>query len=166
MYDARAIANFFLDYADQKKMKVTLLSILKMIYYAHGWYLSHFQQPLVKQPFEAWAYGPVVRSVWEAFRGNGVDPILSRAKRFDVLANTHAEIRDPIDPDHAAFLRNIFDAYAHIEAFELSNMTHAEGSPWHEVWNASNGTINIGMKISNGKIRNWFSAKRSPGFLH
>ena len=98
-YDARAVANFLLDYADEKKVKVTLLSILKMIYYAHGWYLTHREQPLVDQPFEAWPYGPVVRAVCEAFRGNGRAPLTSRAERLDVIANTYCEIRDPIEDE-------------------------------------------------------------------
>jgi len=166
MYDARTIANFLLDYADERKTKVTLLSVLKMIYYAHGWHLSHKQQPLVKQPFEAWEYGPVVRVVYEAFKGSGREPLTSRAKRFDVLANSYSEIDDPIEPEAEKFLKNVFDAYSHVDAFDLSNETHVVGSPWDEIWNAPNGAINIGMKIPNDEIRKWFSGKRAPGFLH
>ncbi|TAK87233.1 MAG: DUF4065 domain-containing protein [Betaproteobacteria bacterium] len=166
MYDARAIANFLLDYADQKKTKVTLLLVLKMIYYAHGWHLSRHGEPLVRQPFEAWTHGPVVRAVWEAFRGNGKWPLTARAKRFDVLAHSYSVVNEPIKPEQAAFLENIFDAYAHVDAFDLSNATHVPGSPWDAVWNAPNGAINVGMKIPNDEIRKWFSGKRAPGFLH
>jgi len=165
-YDARAIANFLLDYADQKEMKVTLLSVVKMIYYAHGWYLSKFNRPLVKQSFEAWENGPVVRVVWEAFRGSGSRPISARAKRLDVLTNSQAIVGDPVAPEEAAFLRNVFDAYAHVHALELSNMTHSQGSPWDEVWNAPNGSVTVGMQIPDDVIRKWFSSKRVPGFFH
>lgn len=166
IYDARAIANFLLDYADEKKTKVTLLSVLKMIYYAHGWHLSLKKGPLVAQPFEAWEYGPVVRSVWEAFKGSGNAPLTARAKRLDVVANSYSEAREPIEKEDADFLRQIFNAYAHMDAFDLSNSTHVEGSPWHEVWNAPDGAINVGMKIPNDEIRKWFSGKRAPSFLH
>lgn len=165
-YDARAVANFLLDYADEKKMRVTLMSVLKMIYYAHGWYLSQKRQPLVKQSFEAWDYGPVVRVVYDAFKGSGRAPLSTRAKRFDVISNEYKEIDEQLEAETAEFLKNVFDAYAHMEAFDLSNMTHVEGSPWDQVWNAPNGAINIGMKISNDQIRKWFSGKRAPGFMH
>lgn len=166
VYDARAVANFLLDYADQKGTKVTLLLLLKMIYYAHGWHLSHRRAPLVKQPFEAWEYGPVVRVVWEAFKGCGRAPLTGRAQRFDVIATSHSEVRELVDDEQARFLRNIFDAYAHVDALDLSNMTHVAGSPWDSVWNAPDGAINVGMKIPNDEIRKWFSGKRAPGFLH
>lgn len=164
-YDARAIANFLLDYADEKREEVTLLLLLKMIFYAHGWHLSHQKEPLVSQPFEAWDHGPVVRAVWESFRGNGRKPLTGRAKRLDVISNSYSEVRDPIDPKQADFLRQIFDAYSHVDAFDLSNATHVPGSPWDEVWNAPNGTINVGMKISNDEVRKWFSDKRAPRSL-
>ncbi len=166
MYDARAVANFFLDYADEKGRTVTLLSILKMIFYAHGWHLSHRHEPLVVQPFEAWTHGPVVRAVWESFSGSGSAPIKTRAKRLDVVAHVYSEARDGITSEQMEFLRHIFDAYAHIDAFDLSNMTHVKGSPWDKVWNAPDGEINIGMRIPNEEIRKWFSDQQAPGLLH
>lgn len=166
MYDARAVANFLLQYADENKVPVTLISVLKMIYYAHGWYLSCFREPLVKQPFEAWKYGPVVRVVWESFKGSGKKPITTRAQRFDVVTNSYLKIDDPISDEDALFLRKVFEAYAHIDSFDLSSMTHIPGSPWDEVWNAPGAAINLGMKIPNDEIRKWFAGKRAPGSLH
>jgi uncharacterized phage-associated protein len=165
-YDARALANLFLDYADAKDVKVTLLALMKMIYYAHGWYLAKFGQPLVRQPFEAWKNGPVVRIVWEEFKGNKGNALTARAERLDVLTNrsTIVEYKD-MAPEVADFLRGIFNAYSKIHAVELSNMTHAKGSPWDIVWNDSSGSIKIGMQISNDIIRGWFSDKRI-GILH
>lgn len=165
-YDARAVANFFLDYAEEKKVKVTLLLVVKMIFYAHGWHLSHKHRPLIEQTFEAWTHGPVVRAVWEAFKGNGKAPLTGRAKRLNVSENLYVEVQDSIETEQAVFLRQIFDAYAHIDAFDLSNATHVPGSPWDQVWNAPNDAINIGMKISNDEISKWFSGQRAPGFLH
>jgi uncharacterized phage-associated protein len=165
-YDARAVANFLLDYADEKRMKVTALWLQKVIFYAHGWYLSKKERPLVQQAFEAWDYGPVVRAVYDAFKGSGAAPLSVRAKRFDVIENTYKEINEPLDAEAQVFLRKIFDAYSLVNAFDLSSMTHAEGSPWDRVWNAPNGAITLGMKISNDEIRKWFSGMQAPGLLH
>jgi uncharacterized phage-associated protein len=166
MHDARAVANFLLDYADAKRAKVKLMALLKMIFYAHGWYLSMKKEPLIAQPFEAWEYGPVVRSVWEAFKGNGKKPLKTRAHRLDVITNSYFQVREPISDDEANFLRHIFDAYGHVDAFDLSAATHIEGSPWDEVWNAPKGAVNVGMKIPNDEIQKWFLTKQAPSFLH
>ncbi len=71
-YDARAVAAFSPDLATQKKIVLTQLSLLKLLYFAHGWYLVYFAQPLVRQDFKAWKYGPVVeetpanrRGIWK-----------------------------------------------------------------------------------------------------
>lgn len=166
MHDARAIANFLLDYADEQNVEVKLMSLLKMIFYAHGWHLSMRDQPLVTQQFEAWEYGPVVRSVWEAFKGSGKNGLTARAQRLDVVTNSYLEVREPMTEEQENFLRQIFDAYCHVDAFDLSAATHADGSPWDKVWNAPNGAINLGMKISNDEIRHWFLSQQAPSFLH
>jgi uncharacterized phage-associated protein len=143
-----------------------LLSLLKIIYYAHGWYLIDKHCPLVEQPFEAWEHGPVVRAVWESFKGNGSAPLTFRAKRLNVIENSYAEVRDPIESEDGSFLQRIFDSYAHIDAYDLSSMTHLTGSPWDIIWNAPGGEVNVGMKIPNDEIQKWFSGRRAPGFLH
>ena len=167
-YDARAIANFLLDYAAEKKMEVTLLWLQKVIFYAHGWYLSKKERPLVVQEFEAWEYGPVVRSLWDALKGSGKKPLppSARAKRFDVIENAYKDIDDQLDEEAKLFLKEIFDAYSLADAFDLSNATHVAGSPWDQIWNAPNGSVTVGMKMSNDEIRRWFKGKRAPGLLH
>jgi uncharacterized phage-associated protein len=166
-YDARAIANFLLDYADRKEVKVTLLAVMKLIYYAHGWHLMKFGSPLINQEFEAWEHGPVVRVVWESFRGGGVRPITTRARRLEVLSNRQTVVCDAIGSEVEKFLGDVFDAYGQVHALELSYMTHRRGSPWDEVWNAPSKRVQLGMRISNESIQAWFaSSKQESGSLH
>jgi uncharacterized phage-associated protein len=44
----------------------------------------YVNQPLIKNDFEAWENGPVVRVVREAFKRYGKSPITSRAEKFDL----------------------------------------------------------------------------------
>ena len=53
-YDGREVANYLLDLADSKKLTLTQISLLKLIYFCHGWYLFYKERPLVKNEFEAW----------------------------------------------------------------------------------------------------------------
>ncbi len=155
-HDAREIANFFLDHADSRGVPMTIMSLLKLIYFAHGWHLARCGQPLVKSRFEAWQHGPVVRSVYECFQGAGDRPIQDRATRFDPLTATSLPADYELDAEERAFLRQIFDAYAHLHAFRLSDLTHEPGSPWDQLWNEAGGSTSPGMRITDESIRDHF----------
>ena len=159
-YDARSVANFLLDHAEEKNVSLTLLALMKIIYHAHGWYLAKSGSPLVRQSLEAWQDGPVVRILWDELSGNGANFLSSRAKRLDVLTNQKTIVEyGEIPPEIADFLHDIFAIYSKIHAFELSKMTHVKGSPWDMIWNDSSGNIKLGMKIPNEVIRTWFSSR-------
>jgi uncharacterized phage-associated protein len=155
-YDARAVANALLDLAAGSGSSLTHMAVHKVIYYAHGWYLAKHGKPLVKQEFEAWKDGPVLRSVWESLRESGSKPVTCRAQRFDPVRQTREVVSPDIDEDARRFLSNILAAYGHLHAFELSEMTHAAGGPWDLVWNSPRGRVTLGMRISNEAIRTHF----------
>lgn len=167
-YDARAIANFFLDYGASKGQAITTMSLLKILYFAHAWHLAKTNKPLVGQPFEAWQYGPVSRVVYDQFRKLGGKPIEGRASVLNVAtAQFEVAAYDQVDEDAREFLRNIFDYYSQYHPFRLSDLTHEKGSPWEQVWTEASRRSVPGMVISNESIRNWFeqsrAAQRSAG---
>jgi uncharacterized phage-associated protein len=51
------------------------MQVLKLVYYCHAWMLGVYSRPLVRQPIEAWRYGPVVRELYRSIREYGGDPI-------------------------------------------------------------------------------------------
>lgn len=155
-HDARALANFLLDYASGQKCPITIMALLKILYFAHGWHLAKTGAPLVRNNFEAWQLGPVVRIVWECFRDQGDKPITSRATKFDPIAQTHVVAYCEPAEDEASLLRSAVRAYGWIDAMALSQMTHRTGSPWDRVWNAPDGRVVAGMRISNEAIRQHF----------
>lgn len=165
MHDARAIANFLLDYADAEGKNLTIMSLLKIIYFAHGWHLAKFGQPLIRNPFEAWHNGPVVRAVYDCFRRYGSKVIDGRATKFNPASEIYEPVTYKLDQDQATLLRNVFGAYGQMSAFQLSEMTHEIGSAWDLVWNAPRDAVNLGMRIPNDSIRLDFLRSR-PHFPH
>lgn len=155
-HDARQVANFILDHADSMGVSVTIMSLLKLIYFAHGWHLALFQRPLITNRFEAWQHGPVVRVVYECFQGSGNQPVSDRATIFDPLTATSKTAGYEFSPHERAFLTQIFDAYGDLHAFALSGLTHEPGSPWDQLWNVDDGSTNPGMRITDDEIRNHF----------
>lgn len=154
-YDARAIANFVLDHASNFGQQLTVMGILKLLYFAHGWHLAQTGRPLIRQRFEAWEFGPVVRVVYDCFKGIGRSPIRNRAWKQDPVTRAAEVVSYELSPETADFLRGISDSYAHLHAFKLSEMTHEPGSPWDRVWN-DRSSIHLGMVIPNDAIRDYF----------
>lgn len=152
-YDCRAIANAILDIADGAGLSLSHMAVHKVMYYAHGWHLATTGHPLIRQEFQAWRDGPVQRLVWDCFKNLGTKPIKDRATRLDLVSRNLTEVREPLDDTLMGLLRHIVVGYGQISARELSRMTHARGGPWDQVWNAADGRITLGMRISHESIR-------------
>lgn len=165
-HDSRAVANFILDYAETQGRRLTLMALLKVLYFAHGWHLAQFGTPLIRNAFEAWQYGPVVRIVYDCFRTHGRKLIDGRATRFDPITGKREVVSYALTDADATLLRNSFSLYGGLDAFTLSNLTHEPGSPWDRVWNATGGRVTLGMRIPDEFIREHFLSSRPPGPAH
>lgn len=161
MYDARAVANFFIDRAQQRERPITALTLLKVLYFAHAWHLAKFDRPLVGQPFEAWQYGPVNRVVYDQIKGLSKRPVNFRLKSFDAKVCSYIETSYEFKPDTEKFLSDIFDYYSEFEPFALSDLTHEDGSPWSLIWEQAEQKAIPGMQIPDNLIKKWFRERRT-----
>lgn len=152
MYDARTVANFLLDLGDKNGVSLTNISINKILYFAHGIYLNKEGRPLVKNSFEAWDYGPVVRVVYDAFKRGGSDAITTRAQRFNPVTHAYEELTEPVDPNDQLFLRSVFDMFSAMSAGRLIDMSHSSGSPWANLWESDDLVVRPGMVIADAEI--------------
>jgi uncharacterized phage-associated protein len=168
MYDARAVANFFIDHAAARGHRMPLMTILKLIYFSHGWYLARQGTPLIKNDFEAWERGPVVKVVYDSFKEDfkNAKPVNRKAEKFDPVTGEYSEVIYNFDRTLQLFLTSIYQRYGHIHALELSKITHEPGSPWDEIWNAPPGKVTLGMRISNERIRAYFARNLSLAAVH
>jgi uncharacterized phage-associated protein len=155
-YDARAVANFILDLGDLLTLPVTQLQLQKTLYFAHGWYLAQTNKPLVRQNFEAWKHGPVVKVVWDSFKDSGSQPISTRATRKDLSTGIIEEVVDNIAPADQHFVRDMFRTYCPLNGWTLSEMSHIENGPWRTVWQPDQPIGRLGLRIRNDEIRRFF----------
>ena len=160
-YDGRAVANFVLDHADQVGIKVTNLSLQKLVYFCHVWSLIELGQPLVKQSFEAWEYGPVLQYLYREFKRFGGAPITDRAQQTNPLNGQREVVRHTLDPITEDLLKRVVGFYGRLHAGALVSLTHAHGGPWHRVWHQS-GRINPGMHIHDREILRFYSHIPQP----
>jgi uncharacterized phage-associated protein len=161
-YDARAVANLLLDLARIRDLQLTQVSILKLIYFAHGWYLATYREPLILQEFEAWKYGPVVKVVRDSFRAFESGPITEKAKKLDVYTSLKVEVPSILSTTDFNFIRSIFDFYSTYDAWKLSDLTHEPGSPWDQIWNSDQPVGRLALRIRNEDIQTYFDRLRAP----
>ena len=158
-FDVREITNFFLDTADVKKKPLTNMGLQKTLYYAHGWHLKIFKEPLIKNSFEAWEYGPVIKTIYDEFRGHKDLPIKSRAKKFSSDHGDFVVVDYQLNDNLKAFLENIFELYGTKHPYELSKMSHAEDGPWNKIREKSRTEVCLQMKIPNDLIASYFEGQ-------
>lgn len=156
MYDARAVSNFFYDRAQRCGLPLTIMTLLKVLYFAHGWYLAKYGKPLIAQPFEAWKYGPVNRVVYDQYRKYGNKPLDKRAVSLDPRKAMFVETSYLFDHETEKLLDAVFEYYTRFHAFTLSDLTHEKGSPWDKIWSEAQSRAVPGMVIPNNLILDWF----------
>ncbi len=137
------------------------MKLLKLVYFAHGWYLGFFGDPLINESVQAWKFGPVVPSLYHAFKEFRTDPIRGRAQEHK-LAGEEIITTTPSIPEDANlknFLNRIWEVYGRLTGLQLSTITHQPGSPWHKTWFDLGGSQIKGAPIPNELIKDFFAPK-------
>lgn len=152
-YKAKAVANYLLALARVEGVDVTPLKLQKLVYFAHGYWLAFEGKPLISENFSVWKYGPVLNPLYSEFRDFGREPISRYATgAFDPESLEFDTPQIPTDDvEVREYLKEFWDRFKGFSAIELSNMTHAKGSPW-EIASKNNESV-----LSNEAIQAYFS---------
>ncbi len=143
-YDSRKVANQFIRFAKNRGKPMTILRVLKLAYMAHGWHLALTNEPLVNEPVQAWRHGPVIPSIYYAFRPQGI-----------IIGLFPFVKEDELDQDTKGFLSHIDEMYQGLSANRLSALTHIKGGPWDMTYRAGE----LGTVIPNNLIKEHFISK-------
>ena len=127
-YDARRIANWFINRAEQEGKSLSIMTLLKLTYIAHGWHLEMRNAPLFDNKIEAWQYGPVIPDVYNEFRDQGIS-IKRPTKR-----GQHVQL----EAEDESLLEQVYNVYAKLSPFQLSDLTHISAGPWDIARQAGN----------------------------
>jgi uncharacterized phage-associated protein len=152
MEDPRVVANYLLDVAAQKGVAMTNLKLQKLLFFAHAISLTEQKTKLVSGYFEAWQFGPVHPTVYQAFKAAGPEPISFRADSLDPVSRE----RKPLPKLSESATRDICDRvmlhFGRMSAGRLVDVTHAVGGPWHYVVSTSKNGANLGLRIPDEVI--------------
>ena len=126
---AQQVADYFLfQCSPECGDTISNLKIQKLVYYAQGFYLALYDEPLFAEPIKAWQHGPVVSSLYRKYSscgGQAIEP----PKKIS-LSIYSKKIR--------ALLDEIWKVYGQFSAWKLRNMAHNE-PPFQNT--SPNGTI-------------------------
>ena len=126
--DPLVIANYLLRRSwAQGKEGLEPVPIIKLVYIAHGFFLAHYDKPLIREPVQAWKYGPIISSLYHAVKGRGE----SKPVR-ELLAG--AGDGSDLSKDEKELLDEVLKSYGDQTSPELSSIANKRGSPWKKIW--------------------------------
>ncbi|HEX4410895.1 MAG TPA: type II toxin-antitoxin system antitoxin SocA domain-containing protein [Xanthobacteraceae bacterium] len=149
------MANFVLDLAEAESVAVSNLSINKIVFFLHAYFLVQFGKPLVTAKIEAWQHGPVFRELYREFKAFGDQPITTRANRMSPESGLRELCNYDFSDAERQFLERITKKYARLSSGALRAMSHEKDGPWDQVWNHVTRS-NASMNISNEIIKDWY----------
>jgi uncharacterized phage-associated protein len=135
MYEALAIANYFVQQALNENETLDHLKLQKLLFFAYGWYLAIFDKELFEDEIRTWRYGPVVVSVYETFKEYRNTPInkLGRSFSYDFMKHNFKLSTPSIPEDDEItndFLKEFWESFKKYSGIQLSNATHVADTPW------------------------------------
>jgi uncharacterized phage-associated protein len=102
--------------------RVTNLKLQKILYLAHMSFVGQNNGALlIREPFEAWDYGPVVRALYNAVKMFGNSPIQ------DVFFGSVKPLEGTVA---GSMLSSAWDHLKEKTAGELVSITHVSGGAW------------------------------------
>lgn len=150
---AKAVANRLLDLAGRDRKKIDHLQMQKLLYLAQGWSLAIIGTPLFKDNIEAWRHGPVVPTIYDALRGYGSRPIVSKLVDLDEDFEV-VEAKGSFTKFESEIIDSVWNGYKDWSGPQLVNLTHEEHSPWHNAYYNNRNERNA--RISPIEMGDWF----------
>lgn len=136
-----SVAKWFVDRAGKEFVDeggvsegLTNLKLQKLLYFAQAASLSLKDKPLFNDRIEAWKFGPVVPTVYQALKSFGNEPVKMTGPAQDVSSEV------------AVLLEDVWGVYGKFSAHELVNITHNH-LPWKEVYDS--GSADNEIKTEN-----------------
>jgi len=145
-----AVANYFVGKSLDSGESLTPMKLIKLAYIAHGWHLAIKDEPLIDEAVEAWKFGPVVPSVYSRFRSYRDSQITKMAEMY---SSGNVFVPMVQDTETMGFLDKVWSAYSKYDGWQLSAITHKDGTPWHKIWREEGGANKYAACIPNEIIQ-------------
>lgn len=155
-YSANTIAKEVISYSNEKDFSISNLKLQKVLYFIQAIFLNEYHRACFSDDIEAWAFGPVVPSVYRQYKifgANSIPTTVFNKNNFaSIFALTSYETNEIISKDDINIIHNIVNELSSYTASELVEITHSQ-SPWINAYMPRLNNI-----ISNDSILEYFSS--------
>ena len=127
MNNVFSVAQYIYELSKKNNRLITPMKLLKLTYICYGWYSIGNEDRLFYNEIQAWKYGPVIPDLYDKIKIYHTNPV------NDDIGNSES-----LDDNKKKWIEKIYSLYKGFTGNDLSNMTHIEGSPWHQVYDKSN----------------------------
>ncbi len=129
MVSALNVANNILQKGFSEDIDITPMKLQKLTYLVYKKFYQDTGLTLFQDKFEVWKYGPVVRSIYDAFkeyRGNAIKHYHREADGAILIVdeNTSSSFKKALEA--------IWEKYKLYDGIPLSLMTHRKGTAWYK----------------------------------
>lgn len=149
-YEAKDVAEWFLS-----KEAMSPKKIQKMIYYAYSWFLTFYNETednlrnrLFNDKIEAWVHGPVIPSIYHAYKDRG----------YTDIDKINQDLDSKFDKETLDVLNQVYEVYGGYNGNELESITHQE-SPWINAREGLDVLDSSNEVISDSDIFECYSAR-------
>src|ERR1700722_15331022 len=105
-YSAKTIANAFWSKANNEHRPLTNMQLQKLVYFANGWNLALWKEPLIKENVKAWTFGPVIPPLYNALKKYGNGEVTALIDSPDV--------NETLDERTVGLIDRIWRSYGHL----------------------------------------------------
>lgn len=156
-YSSVAIAGSFLSMARREDRPLDPSSLQKLVYIAHGWNLALNDDPLCEEAAQAWDWGPVFPVLYDSVKRWGPTEISELwPEDYWATARPLTPLGLETDSNELELLKAVWSLYGSYSLTQLSILTHADKTPWAEVY----AKLGRHASIPNDSIRSFYRELR------
>jgi uncharacterized phage-associated protein len=123
--DIQEVCDYIITRIEDAGKTLSVLKLQRLLYFAQGWHLAFYGDPLFVGRFQAWAQGPINRKIYDRFAGRPLDSLLSAAdvsKGFDVTS---------VSQEQSNHIRSVLEVYARCQDSSFNEII-SKDAPWLE----------------------------------
>ncbi|MBD8552367.1 Panacea domain-containing protein [Sphingomonas sp. CFBP 8764] len=133
------------------------MKLQKLLYFSNGWWLGLTGAPLLDERPQVWRYGPVFRGVYNSFSRFGSRPIHELAPGNPFFGGAPERVPAEQLAQIIPTMDWIWGEYGGKSAVQLSDETHAPGTPWQRIAAASNYAVQLNTEIPPAEDWQYFA---------
>mgnify|MGYP005883049583 FL=1 len=117
------------------------LALEKIMYFVDCEYIKRYGEPIFRDEFQAWDFGPVIPKVYRKYKFHGYDKIILTNEQKLIVCSKMMKFKDY--DKISSVIDEVIERYEGYTANDLVTESHEEGSPWDLVYNDGFGRNEI-----------------------